>query len=155
MMKFRLIQYLLIVVAIILVVRCVIGGEIERLLYAAKNNDIITVKSLLAKSEGIDINAVGEDGNTALMLAASLAKIDIVKALLDAGADVNVKNKKHNTVLIIAAWHGRVNMVEALLAKGADVSVKDKYGNTALKIVRVIRINKEIARMLLKAGAVQ
>jgi ankyrin repeat protein len=103
MMKFRLIQYLLIVVAIILVVRCVIGGEIERLLYAAKNNDIITVKNLLAKSEGIDINAVDEDGNTALMLAASLAKRDIVKALLAAGADVNVKNKKRNTALIIVA----------------------------------------------------
>ena len=102
-MKFRLIQYLLIVVAIILVVRCVIGGEIERLLYAAKNNDIITVKSLLAKSEGIDINAVDEDGNAALMLAASLAKRDIVKALLAAGADVNVKNKKRNTALIIVA----------------------------------------------------
>ncbi len=154
-MKFRLIQYLLIVVAITLVARCVIGGEVERLLYAAKNNDIITVKNLLAKSEGIDINAVDEDGNTALMLAASLAKIDIVKALLNAGADVNMKNKKHNTVLIIAAWHGQINMVVALLAKGADVSVKDKYGNTALKIATVIRVNKEIARMLLKAGAVQ
>jgi hypothetical protein len=34
-MKFRLVQYLLIVVAITLVARCVIGGEVERLLYAA------------------------------------------------------------------------------------------------------------------------
>ena len=155
MMKFRFVQYLLIVVAITLVARCVIGGEVERLLYAAKNKDIITVKNLLAKSEGIDINAVDEDGNTALMLAAFFAKKDIVRALLDAGADVNVKNKKGNTALIIAAWHGRINMVKLLLAKGVDINVKDKYGNTALKIATVIRINKEIARMLLKAGAVQ
>jgi ankyrin repeat protein len=46
-------------------------------------------------------------------------------------------------------------MVKLLLAKGVDINVKDKYGNTALKIATVIRINKEIARMLLKAGAVQ
>ncbi len=154
-MKFRFVQYLLIVVAITLVARCVIGGEVERLLYAAKNKDIITVKNLLAKSEGIDINAVDEDGNTALMLAAFFAKKDIVRALLDAGADVNVKNKKGNTALIIAAWHGRVNMVEALLAKGADVSVKDKYGNTALKIASKAIGNKKIARMLLDVGAVR
>ncbi|MDP6433759.1 MAG: ankyrin repeat domain-containing protein, partial [Candidatus Scalindua sp.] len=94
-------------------------------------------------------------GNTALMFSVSLAKPDIIKALLKAGVDVNVRNKKGNTALIIAAWHGRINMVKLLLAKGVDINVKDKYGNTALKIATVIRINKEIARMLLKAGAVQ
>ena len=151
-MKFRFIQYLLITVTIILVARCVIGGEVERLLYAAKNNDIITIKRLLAKAEGININAKDKDGNTALMLAASLAKKDIIKALLDAGADVNVKNKQHNTALIIATWHGQINLVVALLAKGADVNVKDKNGNTAFMLA-VKNNHSNVIELLKTAGA--
>jgi serine/threonine-protein phosphatase 6 regulatory ankyrin repeat subunit B len=89
------------------------------------------------------------------MCAASSGKIDIAKILLDVEADVNAKNKRRSTALIIAAWHGRVNMVEALINAGADVSVKNKDGNTAFKIATEMNDQKEIARMLVEAGAVE
>ena len=43
--------------------------------------------------KGISVNTINNDGNTALMLAASNDHVEIVKFLLESGADVNVVNK--------------------------------------------------------------
>jgi len=155
MMKFRFVQYLLIIVVIIHVAGCVMDSKVVRLKYATINGDSNIVKSLLAEHRDIIINAKDKKGNTALMYAASNDKIDIAKTLLDAGADVNAINKRRSTALIIAAWHGRVDIVEVLINAGADVSVKNKDGNTALKIAAEINDQKKITSLLVEAGAVK
>ena len=58
------------------------------------------VKLLLAK--GADVNAVDDQGNTALMLAANAGEFQIVASLIDAGANVNAKNKEGLTALGLA-----------------------------------------------------
>ena len=154
-MKFRFVQYLLIVVVIILVAGCVMDSKLVRLKYAAINGDSNILQSLLAEHGEIIINAKDKNGNTALIYAASNEKIDIAKILLVAGADVNAVNKRRSTALITAAWHGRVDIVEALINAGADVSVKNKDGNTALKIATEINDQKKITSLLVEAGAVK
>jgi|GEM_PF-3570830 hypothetical protein len=49
MMKFRFVQYLLIVVVIILVAGCVMDSKVVRLKYAAINGDSNILQSLLAE----------------------------------------------------------------------------------------------------------
>jgi len=154
-MKFRSVQYFLTAATIILLAGCaaVYNNTEVRLRYASINGNTNTVKQILTEHEDINVNTTDENGNTALMHAATSSKVNIAKLLLGAGADVHMKNKDRSTALIIAAWHGQVNMVEALINAGADVNVKNKAGNTALMIATANE-RKEIVRLLAAAGAV-
>jgi ankyrin repeat protein len=59
---------------------------------AAKAGDLEKVKAFIAA--GGDVNAPsGDDGITAIMLAAANGKADCVRALIAAGADVNAHTK--------------------------------------------------------------
>jgi len=58
------------------------------------------VKLLLAK--GADVNAVDNQGNTALMLAANAGEFQIVDSLINGGANVNARNKEGRTALRLA-----------------------------------------------------
>ena len=65
--------------------RPTMGGENER--------------AISALGQGADPNVCNKGGNTALMLAARWAQVDMLKALLDAGADVNLTNSDGDTTL--------------------------------------------------------
>ena len=72
----------------------------ERLILAAKEGDVQTVKTLL--DAGTNVNAKGYAGYTALMHATRNNHIDCVQILLNAGADVNLENALGKTALIMA-----------------------------------------------------
>ena len=84
--------------------------------------------------QGVNVNAVDEDGNTALHRAADKGHMEVVTALLAAGADTNLQDKLGRTALHWAAYYGRIEMVTALLAAGADIKLKNGSGCTALHI---------------------
>jgi ankyrin repeat protein len=63
-----------------------LGGIVVPLADAARQGDAAIVDMLLAR--GADVNARGEEGETALMWAASGGKLDMVKRLIDAGAKI-------------------------------------------------------------------
>ncbi|KAF5620453.1 ankyrin protein [Fusarium sp. NRRL 52700] len=69
-----------------------------------------------------DIDAKGEKGYTALGIAATTGRLDIVSMLLDHGADPNMRNGQHNSSapLHIAANKGHRSIVIELLKRGAD-----------------------------------
>lgn len=56
-------------------------------------------------------------GQTALMLAVSHGRIDMVKGLLACGADVNIQDDEGSTALMCASEHGHVEIVKLLLAQ--------------------------------------
>lgn len=65
-------------------------------------------------------------GQTALMLAVSHGRQEMVRALLECGADVNVQDDEGSTALMCASEHGRAEIVKLLLEQpGCDISIID------------------------------
>jgi ankyrin repeat protein len=75
------------------------------LMYAAKQGHLSTVQALLSLPR-IDIDAKKSDGATALIVAATNGKDDVVKALIDNGADVNITDNHGRTPMMIANIQG-------------------------------------------------
>ncbi|XP_044134770.1 KN motif and ankyrin repeat domain-containing protein 2 [Bufo gargarizans] len=97
------------------------------------NEDIETVTQMLRLG---DVNCrASQAGQTALMLAVSHGRLDVVRALLQCGADVNVQDHDGSTALMCACEHGHVDIVSLLLAvPTCDVALTDNDGSTALSI---------------------
>jgi len=99
---------------------------------------------------GIDTNAKGVDGRTALIIASNFGQIDIVKLLIKKGADVNGRDNEGRTALMAASGSGQIEMVKLLLEESADVNVRDNKGWTALMVASDLK-KFEIAELLIKA----
>ena len=91
------------------------------------------------------------------MIAASrYASPEVVQLLLKSGADVNAVSNDGSTP-IFAAMHNDsdpIVVLKLLIKAGADVNHVNKYGMTPLKLATGPNGNKEIAQLLIKAGAV-
>ncbi|KAL8581423.1 hypothetical protein ACOMHN_004308 [Nucella lapillus] len=83
-----------------------------------------------------DINARAEQtGQTALMLATSQCRADMVQLLLEAGADVNMQDHDGSTALMCASEHGHAAIAQLLLARAdCDANMTDHESSTALSI---------------------
>ncbi|XP_014635224.1 PREDICTED: KN motif and ankyrin repeat domain-containing protein 3 [Ceratotherium simum simum] len=81
-----------------------------------------------------DVNAkASQTGQTALMLAISHGRQDMVAALLACGADVNAQDADGATALMCASEYGRLDTVRLLLAQpGCDPALLDNEGTSAL-----------------------
>lgn len=74
-------------------------------------------------------------GQTALMLAVSHGRLDMVKMLLEAGADINIQDEDGSTALMCAAEHGHIEIVKHFLCQpDCESTIIDVDGSTALKI---------------------
>ena len=101
---------------------------------------------------GAHVDAVDEDGRTALTVAVAKNNADCVKALLVVGADVNAENKNGWTALMAAVAKSNVDCVKVLLEAGADVNAKDKDEVTIL-MRAALKGHTNCVKTLLKAGA--
>lgn len=83
-----------------------------------------------------NVNAkASQAGQTALMLAVSHGRQEMVEALLACGANVNLQDEEGSTALMCACEHGRLETVKLLLAQPAcDISIVDSDGNNAVAI---------------------
>lgn len=97
------------------------------------DGDLQTVLQLLRTG---DVNAkASQAGQTALMLAVSHGRGDMVRALLSCGAQVNIRDDDGSTALMCACEHGHVDIVRQLLSvPGCDATLTDNDGSTALSI---------------------
>lgn len=97
------------------------------------DSDLQTVLQLLRTG---DVNAkASQAGQTALMLAVSHGRGDMVRALLTCGAQVNIRDDDGSTALMCACEHGHVDIVRQLLSvPGCDATLTDNDGSTALSI---------------------
>jgi len=89
----------------------------DRLIVAAQEGDVQTIKALL--DSGVDVNAKGYSGMTALMQASKNNHIDCVNILLNAKAGVNIKNELGRTALKMAQEKGYQSVVKLLEGAGA------------------------------------
>uniref|UniRef100_A0A1A8FQ66 KN motif and ankyrin repeat domains 3 n=1 Tax=Nothobranchius korthausae TaxID=1143690 RepID=A0A1A8FQ66_9TELE len=98
-----------------------------------EEEDMAVVKKLFGQG---NVNAkASQAGQTALMLAVSHGRQEMVRALLECGADVNVQDDEGSTALMCASEHGRAEIVKLLLEQpGCDIFIVDNDGSNALSI---------------------
>ncbi len=105
-------------------------GNTQGLILAAYSGD--TNKVALLIQLGVNVNAIGYNGATALMCAAERGHADIVAQLLAAGANVNAFNNAGGTALMLAASNGHAGVITQLLAAGANVDATNLKSETSL-----------------------
>ncbi|XP_077479633.1 KN motif and ankyrin repeat domain-containing protein 1-like [Stigmatopora argus] len=83
-----------------------------------------------------DVNSkASQAGQTALMLAVSHGRLEMVRALLARGAAVNAQDDEGSTALMCASEHGHAAMVQLLLDRPeCDADLTDGDNSTALSI---------------------
>ena len=85
--------------------------------------------------QGVDLNAHGENGGTALSAAAFHGRPAHARFLLNQGAKVTVPNRDGNTPLHVAAFMGRSEIVKLYLDHGASLSKENDRKETPLDVV--------------------
>lgn len=78
------------------------------------------------RNKKIDVNTTDADGNTALMWAAFVNNIDILKILLIRGAKTKIANKRGLTPHIVAAELGHIEIVKILIQREANIHRRTK-----------------------------
>lgn len=104
---------------------------------------------------GVEVDAKGEDSETALHRAASRGQITTTRWLLNKGANIEAKGSGSQTALKVAAQRGHTAVVKLLLERGADLESSGRdptYGGTAL-LQAAMYGHVEMMRLLLQAGA--
>ncbi|ESN95305.1 hypothetical protein HELRODRAFT_142718, partial [Helobdella robusta] len=113
------------------------AGYTSSMLAALLVDDVQRHRPLLKKLfDSGDINAASErSGQTALMLASSHGREDMVSLLLECQADINMQDEDGSTALMCASEHGHINIIKILLASPlCNSSLSDVDGSTALSI---------------------
>lgn len=112
------------VMLLCVVVPLLVSGCVSPLYRAAEKNDIKTINELL--DQGADVNEENSffcRGGTALKVASSQGRVDMVKLLLDRGADVNLASGDMGwTALSCAAYSGNTEVAMLLIERGADIN---------------------------------
>lgn len=122
------------------------------LVKAVREKDGGKVAELLENKPAGLVDARGDDGDTALVVAIRQRNEDFTGFLLNKGADPNVAGKGGEMPLVAAARAGFDTAVEWLLETGAKVDAANRQGETAL-IVAVQMREPAIVRRLLEEGA--
>ena len=78
-------------------------------------NDVKNVKASVTEH---DVNATDSKGRSALFLAASLNRYELIEVLLTSGSDINVSDPLGNTALHEAAEKGHTDIVRMLAKHG-------------------------------------
>ncbi len=126
-------------------------GNWTPLMYAAWGDSPDLVNLLI--KHGAKLDAVDNDGLTALAIASQNAKIKAAEALVAAGADVNAPVAKGGyTPLMLAAISGSSDLASSLIGHGAKVNAVNPGGVTALMIAAA-NDHRNVAAVLLKSGA--
>lgn len=108
------------------------NGIKQSLIYlSAYKGDIETMNLLI--DAGVDVNIPNINGITALMVAASRGRLDIMAMLLRAGANIHQEDSMGgNTALCYAAKFGNIKSLRFLLEAGADINYHSNIGVSAL-----------------------
>ena len=103
-----------------------------------------------AIGQGVDVNARDENGNTALIFAASdRPRLEIIRALLEGGADAKARNADGATALMFASARTmRPDIITLLLNAGADANAELANGWTALMFAAADNPDPEVIKAL-------
>ena len=97
---------------------------------AGGHTDCVSV--LLGPLIRTNVNAVADDGLTALHAASEFKSASCIPLLIDGGADVNAVNNKGFTALHVASQFNSASCIPLLIDGGIDMNAVDDNGFTAL-----------------------
>ena len=80
------------------------------------------LRAILGAATRASLDALGRDGYSPLMLAATRDDVESARALLSAGCDIHLQNAHWMDAMCVASLLGRVQFVLELLENGARVS---------------------------------
>ncbi|MBM4027354.1 MAG: ankyrin repeat domain-containing protein [Planctomycetes bacterium] len=124
---------------------------------ACVRGDLPAVTSLLASGQDVNarVDLPREANVSALILAASHGKTEIVRELIKAGADVNAQSQSGAFALGLAAEDGYAEIVEALLTAGADVDMRnhDGWNSMMMAVVHKRHLVQELLAAAKTGGA--
>jgi ankyrin repeat protein len=123
------------------------------LLYYASINGHIDVCRLLLE-RGADVNALDDEGKSALFAAADSGHAGVCRLLIDRGADVAMASKTGRLPLHAAAIRGYEDVCRVLIEHGADVTaVAHEVDHWTPLHFAVSRDHLGTCRILVKLGA--
>eukprot|EP01018_Ginkgo_biloba_P021100 Gb_07319 [translate_table: standard] len=102
---------------------------------AARKMDEKKLKELLEDVER-DVDAIDENGRTALLFVAGLGSENCIRLLAEAGADLNKQDKDGFTALHIASGYMKQGAVSTLVELGADPEIEDLKGRTPIALAQ-------------------
>lgn len=115
---------------------------------AMQQQSLNAAKALLGHP-GIDVNALNQAGESALMMAALKGSVPAVQLLLEHGAKVNQPGW---SALHYAATGPEVKVVQLLLERGAEIDAASPNGTTPLMMAAQYGSEASVA-LLLERGA--
>jgi ankyrin repeat protein len=102
---------------------------------------------------GADINGKDDFGNTPLIDASIMGKLDLVKMYLLLRAKINLKDADGETPLMHALRNKNLKVARYLIEAGADVKARDDKGNTTLlHLVKKEIDAPDIVKLLIDKG---
>lgn len=116
---------------------------------ATARGDLDGVEEAIANRADLEVRS-GE-GRTPLVVATKANRIEIARALLEAGADPNAKDDLQDSAFLYAGAEGLNEILRMTLEHGADVKSTNRYGGTAL-IPASEHAHVATVRILLQAG---
>lgn len=111
-----------------------------------EKNDVANLETALERPESIletigesfDINGQDNDGNTVLHHAVlKVAKLEIIKLLLDHNVDTNIVNEKGDTAAHMVARENRVVVLKSILRKNSDLFNKSNVAGQTVRDILV------------------
>lgn len=123
----------------------------KRLINASYTGDLNMIEELI--DEGMDVNAVDENGKTALMWTSQGGFYEAVNYLVLKGANVNLRNGFGRTILTIAAWSGNLDVLELLINEGTDLNVQCATKGMTTLMEATWMGNLDVIKFLLSKGA--
>lgn len=131
------------------------GGSTPLIKAAAIRGSIDCTRLLIAA--GADIDAMNNDGYTALMIASQWKRTDVKRCgelLIEAGASLNLKSQSGtgNTALMLAVFADNIDFARLLIMAKCDLNLTNVDGETAL-MHAVWKDSPEFIVLLLEAGA--
>ncbi len=123
----------------------------ELLRTAALEGNLLAVNAFL--EQGVLLDAVDEEGHTALMFSAFNGHKEIVKVLLDQGADLDRNDFMGRSALLYASTGPFPETVKILLDKGAKPNIIDSDEHFSPLMHAAAEGNLEVVNLLLEYGA--
>lgn len=119
---------------------------------AVKNNELETVKVLLAGGADTNLPLEHDHKSSVLFLPAQKNQVPLMIELLAHGALSNFQDEQGWTPLMVAAEQGNTRVVEILLNVAAKPNLKNQHGATAVQIAKA-HGHQETVKVLLATGA--